>query len=154
MADELDLEKGDASRAEERRARRQARTGSSETKTGSEKLDKELHDRLMGAFQQVQEWREARDDEELATAIDEDKDKMSKGLVSLTHVIDPLRRPLLIFLGFVEPVLAFGRVGRILGGRFIAMRQARADDLAQRQAEWDAQNVTTNAGQPGAYAVP
>jgi hypothetical protein len=150
MADELDLERGDPSRAEERRARRRRSTGDSETKTtASEKvLDRELHARIVDAFGQVVEWREAREDEELATAINEDKEKMAKGLVSLTHAVEPLRQPLLIFLGFVEPVMAFGRVGRILGGRWIARRQQQAEEMAMQQAQWDADH------QPGMAAVP
>jgi len=149
MADELDLERGIPSRGEERRSRR--REGSSETKStgdkASEKLDRELHSRLTDALEQVVEWRMARQDAELATAISEDKEKMARGLVSLTHVVAPLRRPLLIFLGFVEPLLAFGRVGRILTERWLERRRERAEELARAQAEWDAQN------QPGMQAV-
>src|SRR5215469_6955122 len=129
MADELNLEHGDPSRSEQRRRRRTA-GDSGESKTSDKALDRELHSRITDAFDQVVEWRQARDDEELATAISEDKDKMAKGLVSLTHVVAPLRQPLVIFLGFVEPVLAFGRVGRILGGRWFARREQNAADLA------------------------
>lgn len=142
MADELDLERGDPSRAEERRSRRRsARSDTSgESKPRDDKLDRELHSRLVDAFDQVVEWREARDDEELATAISEDKEKMAKGLVSLTHAVVPLRQPLLIFLGFVEPVMAFGRVGRILATRWVTRRQQQAEEMAAAQAEWDAQH--------------
>jgi len=151
MADELDLETGGRqSPREERRRRREGAGG--ESKTTSEKLDRELHGRLTGALDQVVEWRQAREDEELATAIDEDKEKMAKGLVSLTHVVVPLRQPLLIFLGFVEPLLAFGRVGRILAGRWFERRAQRAEEMAQAQAEWDAQHAA-NAGQPGVVSV-
>jgi hypothetical protein len=151
MADELDLEKGDPSRAEQRRQRRREATSTptGESKATTDKLDKELHSRLVDAFDQVVEWREARDDEELATAISEDKEKMAKGLVSLTHAVVPLRQPLLIFLGFVEPVLAFGRVTRILATRWVARRQQQAEDLATAQAEWDAMH-----NQPNSYAQP
>lgn len=138
VTDELDLEKGDPSRAEERRSRRRTSSDSGESKTSSDRLDRELHSRLVEAFGQVVEWRQAREDEELATAIDEDKEKMSSGLVSLTHAVAPLRQPLVIFLSFVEPLLAFGRVGRILATRWVTRRQAQAEDLAQAQAEWDA----------------
>jgi len=136
MADELDLSGGGYSSRSERRSRRSADGG--ESKTTSDKLDRELHSRLLDAFGQVVEWRQAREDEELATAIDEDKDKMARGLVSLTHAVTPLRQPLVIFLGFVEPVLAFGRVGRILATRWVMRRQRHAEDLAAAQAEWDA----------------
>jgi hypothetical protein len=141
MADDLDLERGDPSRGEERRTRRRDReraTASSESKTTTAKLDNELQARLVGSLEQVQEWRAARDDTELADAIGEDKEKMAKGLVSLTHTLQPLRQPLLIFLGFVEPCLAFGRVGRILTVRWVERRQQRAEELAAQQAAWDA----------------
>src|SRR6516225_11145308 len=113
MANELDLEHGDPSRADpdERRRRRRSNAGAGtatgETKTEERALDRELHSRLVEAFDQVVEWREARNDEELATAIREDRERMAKGLVSLTHTVQPLRQPLLVFLGFVEPVMAF-----------------------------------------------
>jgi len=103
---------------------------------------------MVAAFDQVVEWREARDDEELATAISEDKDKMAKGLVSLTHVVQPLRGPLLIFLGFVEPVLAFGRVGRILGERFIMRRQRIAEERAAMAEEWQTEGRPTMSPMP------
>jgi hypothetical protein len=153
MADELDLERGDPSRAEERRNRRRQASGE-KAKTATEmradkELDAQLHARLVEAFNQVVEWRESRDDEELATAISEDKEKMAKGLVSVTHTVVPLRQPLLIFLGFVEPVMAFGRVTRILATRWVTRRQRQAEDIAAAQAEWDAQH----SGQPVA-AVP
>lgn len=147
MPDELDLDRGDPARAEERRARRAARTSSKtsasasgESKTNSDKLDRELHSRLVGSLEQIQEWRQARDDNELAAAIEQDKDKMAKGLVSLTHAVVPLRKPLLVFLGFVEPVLAFGRVGRILTFRWVERRQRMAEErMAQeaQQSEWN-----------------
>lgn len=156
MADELDLEKGRPERTE---ARRKRLSGSSdgESKTATDRMDRELNERLTGALDQVVEWRQARQDAELAMAIDEDKDKMAKGLVSLTHVVMPLRRPLLIFLGFVEPVLAFGRVGRILGERFYERRQRIAEERAMERSmaeqgitveQWEAQQ------QPGAMPVP
>jgi hypothetical protein len=140
MADELDLERGDPSRAEERSRRRRERQAGAggESQAATVKLDKELHARLVESLDRVQEWREAREDMELAVAIEQDKEKMAKGLVSLTHAVTPLRQPLLVFLSFVEPLLAFGRVGRILATRWVTRRQRQAEDLAQAQAEWDA----------------
>jgi len=151
MADEIDLESGETPAARRRRERRTERsTVAGESKTTSEKLDRELHSRIVTSFERVVEWREARDDQELATAIDEDKDKMATGLVSLTHTVAPLRQPLVTFLGFVEPLLAFGRVGRILVTRWVTRRQQRAQDLAAAQAEWDEQNAASPfTNQPG-----
>jgi|SRR5215831_6599354 len=149
VADEIDLERGDPSRAEQRRERRRSAASSvgGESKTTTDKLDKELHNRIVESFERIQEWREARDDMELAQAIDEDKEKMAKGLVSVTHVLAPLRQPLVYFLGLLEPVLAFGRVTRILVTRWVNRRQERQADLAAAQAEWDAQH--NSAAAPG-----
>jgi len=143
MADELDLDHGEPSRTEQRRARRSQTSSSSvggESKTLTEKLDRELLTRITESLDRIREWREARDDMELAEAIEQDKGKMAQGLVSLTHAIQPLRQPLVYFLGFIEPVLAFGRVTRILVTRWVTRRQRQAEDLAAAQAEWDAAN--------------
>lgn len=150
MADEIDLERGVPDSADEKRRRRQSGGSSEGTRRPASEgqVDKELHSRMVAAFDQVVEWREARDDEELATAISEDKDKMAKGLVSLTHVVQPLRGPLLIFLGFVEPVLAFGRVGRILGERFIMRRQRIAEERAAMAEEWQTEGRPTMSPMP------
>jgi len=153
---ELDLEKGDPERAEEstRRRRRTSTTSEDKEKESTEKqLDRELHVRLIDAFDHIQEWRETRDDTELAVAIAQDKEKMSKGLVSLTHYVNPLRKPLVIFLAFVEPILAFGRIGAILGGRIIGWRQRRAEEIAEAQAEWDRQHENDGQG-PTPFTVP
>jgi hypothetical protein len=143
--DELDLEHGIPERGEEPRRRRRSTTSeSAKDKPNGDKLDKELYARLIGAFDQLAEWRAARDDAELANAFDEDKDKMARGLTSFTHAITPARKPLIIFLSFVEPVLAFGRIGRILAERFVARRQRIAEERAAAQAEWEAAQDGTN----------
>jgi len=145
MADEIDLERGVPSSRTEARRRRTERKGpiEGESKTLTEKLDRELDDRITAALEQLRDWRESRDDEELADAIERGKEKMSKGLVSVTHIVAPLRGPLVVILGFLEPVLAFGEVGRILIGRWLNRRQEHADNLAAAQAEWDANNPAT-----------
>lgn len=144
MADELDLERGDPERSEPRRRRRSSGSDSDSKKSpaASERLDAQLDARLREALDQVVEWRMARGDEELATAITEDGDKMARGLVSLTRVLVPVRKPLLIFLGFVEPVLAFGRVGRILAERFINRRQRIAEEREAMQQEMQQQQTS------------
>lgn len=153
--DELDLEAGNAVEAArildaqktqtEGRARRAARRSTSKSgttgraTTAKAKVAEEtLAARLMRTFDRIVDTLRAREDEELAVAIDEDKEAMTQGLVSLTKALPFLRNPLLITLNLVEPVLAFGRVGRILFGRVRIWRGKRIADLEQRQAEYDA----------------
>lgn len=142
MGDELDLETGDPSRADpasERRRRRRERTAESggtkkaPTATETSKLATEIRSRLDRVFDRIAEWRDARDDEELATVIREDKDMMAQGIVSLTNSFNPLRVPLLMGLNLIEPLLAFGRVVRVLVGRWMARRAAQQQAAAEAQ---------------------
>lgn len=89
----------------------------------------ELRNRLELTLERIAEWLEGRGDLELAGVIREDSKAMIGGLVSLTRPLGWLRPPLIAVLSVVEPVLAFGRVLRILGGR-LADRRARAREAA------------------------
>lgn len=151
----LDLEEGDealadASPAERRRAARLAAAKEKNAKRDSsksssrrstrtvsgEKVEAELMSRLGRTFDRIAKALDARGDDELAHAIREDSDAMSQGLVSLTSNVKLLRSPLLMSLNLIEPVLAFGRVFRILFGRWNA-RQARLAmerEVAQQEA--------------------
>lgn len=149
MANDLDLEFGDeeradASPAERRRMARadvernkqegEGRSRASRGTSGSKKRtttpaaaqreDNEVTSRLLDVFERITNALEERGDEELATIIREDAGAMTQGLVSLTKSVKFLRKPLLILLNFVQPVLAFGRTGRVLWGRF-RLRQER-----------------------------
>src|ERR1700727_437506 len=133
MADELDLEHGgpvDSPAAERRRRRREraAEGGESKPKTAAsvkaeERVATGIHSRFSRFLDRVAEWRDARDDDELARVVREDNDMMSQGVVSLTNSFNPLRGPVIMFLNIIEPVLAFGRVVRILISRWFAKRQ-------------------------------
>ncbi len=142
----LDLEQGDEERAEEierkqsstpRRVTRPSSSSGTRKKststrpTAAQKLDTEIASRLERTFDRIIEALEERDDTELATAMREDKAAMSRGMVSLTRNVTPLRGPLLMLLNLIEPLLAFGRVGKILVTRFAA-RRARV--MAEREA--------------------
>jgi hypothetical protein len=94
------------------------------------KAESELRGRLERTFDRIAEALEGRGDEELSSAISEDAKAMTSGLISLTRAITPLRAPLLILLALVEPLLAFGRVGRILLVRY-QMRRVAAAMMAQ-----------------------
>lgn len=152
MMDELDLERGDAERAERiaalqeegkttRRIRRPSKpaaakpTAASKARaTTAQRIEDELLSRLDRTFDRIAEWRLSRGDEELATVISEDKGQMSHGLVSLTRLAPVVRTPLLMILNLLEPALAFGRVGRILAGRWVMRReQIAAERLAAQQ---------------------
>lgn len=145
MADEeLDLERGDASRTDallaqekgqERSRTRRSSGGSSKTvgnsgatrrrSTTESRTDDVLRTRLLRAFDRLSEWRIKKGDDELGEALAEDKEQMADGLVSLTKTIKFLRAPLLLVLAFIEPVLAFGRVGSILVGRWYEWQTTR-----------------------------
>lgn len=141
----LDLEEGDeelanATPAERRRAARKAATEGKETATKtpsraraavSDRAEAELVSRVSRTLDRIVKVLEAREDDELANIITEDRDAMSQGLVSLTKSIKILRSPFLIALNLVEPTLAFGRVGRVLYVRFMERQQRRA---------WERQN--------------
>lgn len=131
--DEIDLERGDPARAEA--TEKKAATRSRATKGGSAPkpvaAETSLKARLENVFEKLAKQMEARGDEELATALSEEKSNMSQGLVSLTKNLTPLRGPLVVVVSLVEPVLAFGRVGGILVRRAVARR-------ARKVAEWEA----------------
>lgn len=152
----LDLEEGDeglanASPAERRRAaQRQAdeeaakatsksrKSSTSRSKAATEgRIETELASRLDRTFDRIAIALDQRGDDELAHVIREDAGAMSQGLVSLTRSVKFLRSPLLMALNLIEPVLAFGRVGRIMYFRF-AERQARiAEERAAQHPNGD-----------------
>lgn len=136
MSDELDLEKGDPERAEEisaRQRRREARRsggsgGSASSSKGSNRSSgatTDFRSQLGRVLDKLVEQRDAVGDEELATALRDNKDPMVQGFVSVTSSVPFLQTPFLIVLNLLEIVLAFGVVGRILVGRAIERRQRR-----------------------------
>jgi hypothetical protein len=96
--DEIDLERGDPARAEA--TEKKAATRSRATKSGSAPkpvaAETSLKARLENVFEKLAKQMEARGDEELATALSEEKSNMSQGLVSLTKNLTPLRGPLVV----------------------------------------------------------
>lgn len=142
MVDELDLEHGDADLADRIEAeneskpriretassRRRDRVASQKARSapgasGGDKLDAEIASRLDRTFLRISGALQARGDEELSSVVSEDRTAMTQGLVSLTHAVKPLRTPLLMGLNLIEPILAFGRVARILLTRMALRRQ-------------------------------
>lgn len=135
MADDLDLTKGDPSLTGEEGTRRRRRRRSTTTEgEGRSTDDGPVTGQLKGVFERIAVQREVKDDEELATAIREESDAMTAGLLSLTRNVPVLRGPLIIILNLIEPLLAFGRVLRILRDRFNLWRYQRSVVRAAAQS--------------------
>lgn len=93
-----------------------------------------IRSRLQQFFDRLAESRESRGDDELATVIREDTDIMAKAILSATAHVPPLRKGLFLFLAVAEPVFAFGRIGRILFGRWNDRRARQQAEYEQSQA--------------------
>lgn len=163
MSDEIDLEVGepDADETPAQRRRRERRAARSSDSGGSSRSratagvstdDKSVSSRLGTAFTKLADQMDAREDEELATALREESAGMTQGLVSLTSTVPILRLPLMLVLAFAEPVLAFWRVGRILFYRFLNWRERRII-MAQQQAEQAAWEEQQQPGMPDVQVV-
>lgn len=147
----LDLEDGDDNLANATPAERRAaaRKRAAEAKPASDKPPRkgskardeaeqaELRSRLDRVFDRIALSLESREDYELATVIREDTQAMTQGINSLTRGVTVLRGPIIMALNLIEPVLAFGRVGRILLGRF-AERQRQRQAAAETEQFQDA----------------
>lgn len=156
----IDLETGEpdpdeSPSARRRRERRESgggssssggRSSSSGSKGSGDRENTGLASRLNTAFSKIADQMAVRGDEELATALREERSAMSQGLVSLTSTLTPLRWPLVVLLSLVEPFLAFWRVGRILFFRFLNWRERRIIEAQQQQAEYEAAQAAEGAG--------
>lgn len=96
--------------------------------------------RLGTIFERLAQSVEGRGDEELASMIREDKDAMVGGLVSLTSRAPALAPGVLGALAVLEPLIAFGRILRLLARRAGERRAARAG--------WE---PDSSYGEPGEY---
>lgn len=143
---ELDLEHGDANAAERIAAAGSARHSrvtrerkesgdSSGTTSGTKRSrgrpskaastkasENSLASQLVDAFGKLADQLQAREDDELATAIREEAEGMTVGLISATRIVPFFRKPLVLILGIAVPVLAFWRVGGILLRRELERR--------------------------------
>jgi hypothetical protein len=145
MADDLDLERGDPDAAEkilaagtESRAKRTAgrpkgSTNKAKTTAATEADDKSLYGRLVGAFHDLSESARVRQDDELADILENRKEPMAQGLVSLTRNLRILRGPLVLLINFLEPTLAFWELGSLATRRYIERRQRILWEHQQRQ---------------------
>jgi hypothetical protein len=122
MAEVLNLQTGEPEQTDEPVKRGPGRPKGSTNKTTPDKAGRELRTQLNETFDGLADWRETREDEELAEVFRTDKKAMTDGLLLLTERVPVLKVPLSIFLAVVRPSLAFGRVGRILAGRLSERR--------------------------------
>lgn len=135
---EIDLEKGDPTRADEdtpagrrRRRRTESTTGSARTEKAAES---EIRAGLERAFDGLAKSRYAREDAELGDAISEEANAMTEGIVTLTDGVPFLRNPIVIALHVIITLLAFGRVTRILIERAQDRRRAAREAAEAEQA--------------------
>lgn len=144
---ELDLEKGDAVRAERITLSKESSSGEkkplggsqgSSRKSGStarERGENELTVRVQAVFIKIADMLQRKGDDELEEAVRDNAPAMSQGFVSLTRNIRWLRSPLLLFLNLVEPALAFWDVGTILVARWYARRTAQTPVTPEPQGQ-------------------
>lgn len=157
---ELDLEHGDRAAAdklqsegkEARTRRRSTSSTSSKSKPKSaptnDAEEKSLTVRLSSAFSDLADQAEAHQDLELADVLNRRKDAMSQGLMSLTRTVRFLRPPLLLFLIFLEPTLAFWELGGLATRRYIARAQRKQWERQQA----DVAGVAGNESEQPDYA--
>lgn len=152
MSDELDLEKGDPDRAEEisarerrRRARRDGGSATSSKGGNSQRTStSDFRGQLGRVLEKLVEQREAVGDDELATALRDNKDPMVQGFASVTSSVPFLQTPFLLVLNLLEIVLAFGAVGRILVGRAIERRNRRMQERPpESEQPWEPEQPAT-----------
>jgi len=103
----LDLQKGPPADDENPPPR-----GRSERSTRRHRAD--IRDRLTTVFERLADSLEGRGDEELAGMIREDTKAMVGGLVNVTKRAPGLATPILGALAVLEPLIAFGRVFRLI----------------------------------------
>lgn len=131
-----DLEDLEVDAPESGKKKSESKSSSRTSQRASATQERELKSRLSACFDRISEALTERGDEELAELVRDDGPVMAQGLVSLTRPFRALRTPLLALVAIIEPLLAFGRVLRLLGERWQARRYARA--AAQEQAMQEA----------------
>ena len=101
----------------------------------TQRAESELVSRLYNCFERIANALRDRGDHELAEAVEEDAQVMAAGLVSMTKPIAVLRTPLVILVALVEPLLAFGRIFRIIAGRIMVRRAERQQEVEYAAAQ-------------------
>lgn len=136
----------DESPAARRRRARREKDGDKKPTPTARRVETNLVERLNRAFGKIADQLRIRGDHELADALDEDKDAMSHGFVSLTGTFKFLRNPLVWFISLVEPVLAFWHVGGILLRRMFAWRERVVVEAAEYPAPEEPSQTAVRLG--------
>lgn len=117
-----DLEPGDdRDRSGERKSRERKRAPKP-----TSRADNELRGRLGDQLDRIAAALAERGDEELADIVREDAEVMARGLVSLTRPFRVLRAVLITVVSIIEPMIAFGRLFRLIAERWAVRRAQRA----------------------------
>lgn len=95
------------------------------------KQEGELSGRIQEALTRIAVALENRSDgqSEMADALRQDGKKMSDAIVNVTRKVKVLRGPVLWVLTIIEPILAFGRVGRIALDKLVGWRGQRMEGV-------------------------
>src|SRR5438874_815164 len=121
MYDDLDLSgKEDDAPAEPKPGRKGEGKNASNIYTRPDRTERawerDLRTRLERTFERLAEWRQGRGDDELAQVFREDSMAMIGGLISIARPLTWLRPVLVLGLTVAEPLLAFGRLARLMLG--------------------------------------
>jgi len=146
---DIDLDNGDPDAAEKilsgpsGGARRTTTTRKKVTQNKSPRVTQEEERAFLAELKQTwvdlaEAFRE--NDPELADILDRRGAAMSNGIISVTRRVTFLRKPVVLFLAFVQPVLGFWELGSLFLGRFITRRERKAFERQQQQH---------NAAEPG-----
>jgi hypothetical protein len=113
--------------------------------------ERDIRVRIERTQARLVEWLEGREDYELATVIKEDGKAMVGGIIYICGSAVWLRAPILAAMTIVEPMVAFGRLAKVLSTRWIARRQRKQQEWeeAQQQAEWEAQQAEQQVSSVG-----
>lgn len=103
---------------------------SATARNASAKGEQQLRERLTEMFDRISEAFAVREDDELAELFHEDAEIMAAGLVSLTRPFKAVRVIVTTAVAIIEPLLAFGRIARVLAVRWVERRQMRAQEAA------------------------
>jgi hypothetical protein len=96
--------------------------------------ERDLRTRMERTLDRLIEWRQGRGDDDLVKVLKEDGPAMIGGVIAALRPVRQLEKPVVLMLTIAEPLLAFGRLFKVLGSRVAARRAVRAEEWEQEQA--------------------